>query len=292
VAWLSKILAPVEFSPSCLSSARYAEALACHFHSDLTLLHVLAPPLAAYSAPDVAAYASLVDLDSEMLKAAQARLAALPIEAAAGKQIERVVMEGDAASSIADYAREGRFDMIVMPTHGYGRLHCLLQGSVTAKVLQDARCPVWTGAHIEPSAEGDPVGFHTVLCALDLEAESRATLDWAAAWAREYGAQLHVVHVIPGSSISVGGVYFDPQWHDDLVSRAHREIDELQSDLHTNAKTWIRTGEAPRAIREVAARLGAELLVIGRGTHTGLMGKLQSHAYSIVRESPCPAAAV
>jgi nucleotide-binding universal stress UspA family protein len=37
---LSKILAPVDFSARCRGAVEYAEALACHFHSELTLLHV------------------------------------------------------------------------------------------------------------------------------------------------------------------------------------------------------------------------------------------------------------
>jgi len=40
---LSKILLPVAFSERCRGAARYAAAPACHFHSELTLLHVVVP---------------------------------------------------------------------------------------------------------------------------------------------------------------------------------------------------------------------------------------------------------
>jgi nucleotide-binding universal stress UspA family protein len=38
---LSKIIAPVDFSARSPGAARSAGRLACHFHSELTLLHVL-----------------------------------------------------------------------------------------------------------------------------------------------------------------------------------------------------------------------------------------------------------
>ena len=47
----SKILVPVAFSGRCEGAAQYAEALACHFHAELVLLHVVAP-VPAYWSPD------------------------------------------------------------------------------------------------------------------------------------------------------------------------------------------------------------------------------------------------
>ena len=38
---LAKILLPIDFSERCLPVARYAIPLAEHFHSELTLLHVI-----------------------------------------------------------------------------------------------------------------------------------------------------------------------------------------------------------------------------------------------------------
>ena len=37
---LSKILLPVDVSERCAEAAHYAKALACRFHSDLTIAHV------------------------------------------------------------------------------------------------------------------------------------------------------------------------------------------------------------------------------------------------------------
>lgn len=47
---------------------------------------------------------------------------------------------GPAGETIARFAEEGAFDLIIMGTHGYGALGRLVMGSVTTQVL--ARCTV------------------------------------------------------------------------------------------------------------------------------------------------------
>ena len=41
-------------------------------------------------------------------------------------------------------------------------------------------------------------------------------------------------------------------------------------------------------VSDVASRRKADLLVIGRGRESGLLGRLRANAYAILRESPCP----
>jgi len=61
-----------------------------------------------------------------------------------------VLKEGDPAQQIVEYARTTDVDLIMMPTHGYGRFRAALLGSVTAKVIHDSLCALWTSAHIQP----------------------------------------------------------------------------------------------------------------------------------------------
>jgi hypothetical protein len=46
-----------------------------------------------------------------------------------------------------EFAANHHVDLVMMPTHGVGTFRSFLVGSVTAKVLHDANCPVWTAAH-------------------------------------------------------------------------------------------------------------------------------------------------
>ena len=57
-------------------------------------------------------------------------------------ECREVVLHGKAAAEIASYARKGKYDLIVMGSHGYGAIERLLLGSVVAKVLALCKTPV------------------------------------------------------------------------------------------------------------------------------------------------------
>jgi nucleotide-binding universal stress UspA family protein len=49
---------------------------------------------------------------------------------------------GPVADGIADHAQEGRFDLIVMGSHGHGELAGMVMGSVATRVLARCKVPV------------------------------------------------------------------------------------------------------------------------------------------------------
>jgi nucleotide-binding universal stress UspA family protein len=60
----------------------------------------------------------------------------------AGLKYQTHVLIGDPAQQIAQFAKQGRFDKIIMGTHGRGGLTGLLMGSVATKVLHLTSVPV------------------------------------------------------------------------------------------------------------------------------------------------------
>src|ERR1022692_4082168 len=164
---LSRILVPVEFSPRCRGAVQYAEALSCHFHCEIVLLHVVIPPLANFSSFEAMAYTSAGDVCSSDLEQRSVDLAAFPCSAPPDAGVRRVVLEGDPTQTIVEFASAEKCDLIVMPTHGYGPFRRFLLGSVTAKVLHDAICPVWTGPHMERAPDYSSVHFQNIVCAID-----------------------------------------------------------------------------------------------------------------------------
>ena len=60
----------------------------------------------------------------------------------AGVKYHTHVAIGDPAEKIAEFAKKGRFDKIVMGTHGRGGIAGLLMGSVATKVLHLTSIPV------------------------------------------------------------------------------------------------------------------------------------------------------
>jgi len=285
---ISKILVPVAFSARCEGAVQYAEALACHFHAQLMLFHVVSP-IPTYWCPDAVVMSP--EVTEEAVEQSKAELDRFLADGLKGISVARIVEEGDPAQQIVEFAHNQNVDLIVMPTHGYGPFRRFLLGSVTAKVLHDACCPVWTGPHMEQAPEYQKISFRRILAAVDLGPHSRAVLEWAAGLAREYGADLDIVHAIPASTVSVGGFYFDPEWRTHVVNEAHDRISYLQSDLGTKGEALVETGEVAHVVRAAAEESQANLVVIGRG-HAGVLGRLRANAYAIIRESPCAVAAI
>ena len=58
------------------------------------------------------------------------------------------------------------------------------------------------------------------------------------------------------------------------------------------AETVMESGSPAKLVHRVAAEWGADLVVIGRHTDDSILGRLTTHAYAIVRESPCPVLSV
>jgi nucleotide-binding universal stress UspA family protein len=163
---IKKILFPVDFSDSCLGAARYVEAFAGRFEAEIKLLHVVG--MGEHT------------LAEELLPGRRRQLDAFLADELKYFSTERVCVTGDAASEIVDAARRWSPDLVMMPTHRLGSFRRLLIGSVTAKVLHDLDCPVWTSAHVETAPPLEQIHCRRVLCAVDLAEGSRSLLEWVA----------------------------------------------------------------------------------------------------------------
>jgi nucleotide-binding universal stress UspA family protein len=206
--------------------------------------------------------------------------------------VRRLLLQGDPAREIVECARREQVSLIMMPTHGYGPFRRMLLGSVTAKVLHDADCPVWTAAHVETPPAGE-AAIRRIMCAVDLKPGSASALDWPARLAAELGAGLTLVHSLVELDPRTQGYYLSPEWRKFLVDAAEREIGALQKEAGTAAEVHLTMGPAAKAVCEDARTAQADLLVIGRGLDAGgVLGRLTSQAYAIIRQSPCPVVSV
>jgi len=256
-----KILFPVDFSQQSIGAAHYVEAFTGRFDAQLTVLHVIEPP--SYN-------------DTLMDRAAQRRerLDTFLASELSYFKVEKVVAEGDPAANILKVATARQADLIMMPTHGHGAFRRFLLGSVTAKILHDADCPVWTGVHLENAPPLDKLEFRNFLCAVNLDAHGKKVFESAQEFADEYRANLTVVHAASLDRES-----------------ARRKIAELTGP-ESKASVVLEAGEVSQVVANVAARLPADMLVIGRSPTPGVLGRLRTHAYPIIRQSPCPVISV
>jgi nucleotide-binding universal stress UspA family protein len=286
---LSHILVPIDFSERSSGAVRYAEALMQRFSSRLTLLHVLPPPHYEFGAMEVGG-SVLEELFRNRSEQAQRELDNFLANELPADRTVRLLIEGDPATKIVALAHDEQAGLIVMPTHGYGPFRRFILGSVTAKVLHDADCPVWTGVHLEAES-AEQVQFRKVVAALDLGQQSERTLMWASRFAQGVGAQLTLVHATPNLE-GQAGEYFDPDWRKHVETQVREQVDALQQRLNTHAPLLVDSGDASTVVCQLAQEAGADLLVIGRGSAAGVFGRLRANAYSIIRQSTCPVVSV
>jgi nucleotide-binding universal stress UspA family protein len=287
---LSKILLPVDFSERCIGAAHHAVSLASHFQAEIAMVHVVEPLRYDFGEMEFAGGVANEVMQGRVTQARQ-RLETFLSQELAGARVSRVLLEGDPAQCIVSFAHEQQAGLIAMPTHGYGPFRRFILGSVTAKVLHDADCPVLTGVHLEGPPEIASLAFRTILCAVDLGPQSRKTLCWAAQMAAEFGARLLLVHANPSIEARPGD-YFDTGLTKELVTAAQEELAHLLKDMHAEAETIVEGGDPPQVICRMAAQRKADLLVIGRGSAAGLFGRLRTNAYAIIRQSPCAVVSV
>jgi hypothetical protein len=158
-------------------------------------------------------------------------------------------------------------------------------------VLHDAACPVWSSAHVEQLPDFRNIAFRNVVCALDLSHKGCETLKWVSKFAKEYGTKLTIAHAIR-SPISAGAEYMYTDWWQEMADSARMDLANLQKGLGTHAEVNIISGETAYAVRQAGEMAHADLLVIGRSLADGLVGRLRTHAFPIIRQSHCPVVSV
>jgi nucleotide-binding universal stress UspA family protein len=284
---LNEILLPTDFSPPCADVARYAAGVARHFNSKITLLHVLPPVNMAF-----AAFGSTAMLDEVLAHQNEEtckRLSSSFADEFGGMAVKHIVSEGDAAETIATYCASERIGLIMMPTRGCAAFRRYLLGSVTAKVLHDVNCPVWTSSHITDRPSAVSVIPKVIVCAIDRTPEGDAILKWAADLASDLQARLVVAHAIPSLEFRLETYFLEADMRKALLGDAQARISTvLQGTQMPGAEIRVEGGSVPTVVRSVAEDSRADLLIIGRATHRAMTGRLRTHSYALIRESACP----
>lgn len=283
-----KILFPVDLSEQCRRVAPFVKDVALRFNSQVLMLHVMqSPPM--YGAPPDLGFAPIIDLDL-WRKERRASVNTFLTEELAGISLVRVVVEGDPAIEIVNAARKERMDVVMMPTHGHGPFRALLLGSVTAKVLHDVECPVWTASHTEKAPAHPPPQWRRIICAVELIEEDVRPVQWARELAREEGAEFLLLHAIP--AFNAEAVWPEKSFRESMSYAAHQQMVSIFGDAVKEAQVSIQFGSPARVVGDAAMAWNADLVVIGRGESQKRLGRLRSDAYGIIRESPCPVISV
>jgi len=200
--------------------------------------------------------------------------------------VKRELVEGPAAESIVVRASKMEAPLIMMPTRGHTRFRQLLLGSVTAAVLHDASCPVWTEAHQDSQQPSEGI-YRSLICAVDMGPRTPEVLRTALDFSKAFGAILHVVHSVPRG---------DQRFANALSDRAHALlVDTARENFAAHCQTVgtqlpleiVEEFHLTDGVSGAVRRHNADLLVIGRGVIQGALGRLRTNAHNLIRLSPC-----
>jgi nucleotide-binding universal stress UspA family protein len=203
---------------------------------------------------------------------------AFPPEAAVGWHVHHPEIT-DVPHSLAEHADELEADLVIMLAHGRKQLHRWWFGTVAQQAVRQSPAPILL---LHPGPDGAiAVPFRHVLVPLDGRAEHEAGLPAAVELAQLASAPLHLLMVVPTRSVLGGPDAATGQ----LLPSATREVLELaeqegveylkrhveqlqEAGLSTSAT--VARGEPADVIRDTAARLAADLIVLGTHGAAGM----------------------
>lgn len=276
---IRKILFPVDFSLSCVAMAVYVQRAATLFGAEVTMVHVC--DLASHNGFELYARAP-GDIAKEHLDIGRSRLQLFLASEFPEAQCARILLAGEAATLITEFAKKNHFDLILMPTHA-GPFRRMLLGSTTAKVLDNSDCPVLTMLHSEtivpPSLE-----HKNWICGVGSSEDSERVLCYARDAALAAGAKLSAIHVVQSS---------EEDSNAQISSEAERKAgNHLRDKARLDGSVRIVVGPVKETLLDAARQSSADLLVVGRGHHGGALGRMRDLTYSLIRDAPCPVVSV
>ena len=143
---MKKILCAIDLSEGSSKVVGAAAGITQALGAELRLIHIFDHPL--YNLPTgfnpPAGYsAALLEADKGIRQHLEERLKE-QLDSLEGSdfKVDCRLAEGPAAQQIVEYAREEKYELIIMGTHGYSGLKHALLGSVAERVVRTSEVPV------------------------------------------------------------------------------------------------------------------------------------------------------
>lgn len=194
---LDHILVPLDGSPLAECVLPHVITLAKTFDAQVTLVHVLEQPSASLRLPKA-------DPLDWYLQKSTARVYLDTVQARLEEHnlfIQTALLEGRATEQIVELAHARKVDLLILS--GYGESGAKVGdesgiSSVVHHILQRVRISTLIIRTSQPvAAQTDNLRYQRLLVPLDGSQRAGSVLAIAAALAREQGAELSVVHVVP-----------------------------------------------------------------------------------------------
>lgn len=158
-AGFKKILFATDMSDTARYAARYACSIGSQYKAEVWAIHVVPDVLEGYSAQAGINMASRLDkTGKEAFNEAAVRQAEIQLKDRIRKTSQKVLEQvpwcplsedrviiktGNPVDTIVQTAKEGRFDLVIMGTHGHSEIEDLFVGSTASGVIETSSVPVF-----------------------------------------------------------------------------------------------------------------------------------------------------
>jgi nucleotide-binding universal stress UspA family protein len=279
---LTKILVTTDFSEVSDRALDYAMALARRYDARIYLAHVITPDPFQFAEPQLAQATY-----EKVRQAAEEGITDILISGKLrGVPHEVLLEEGNVWPALEELIIEHEIDLVVVGTHGRGKVQKILIGSVAEEIFRQADCAVLT---VGPGVKGETareVELKSILFATDFGPGAEKAAAHAFSLAQEHDARVTLLHVIESAAA----------FTEKSVAR-QREINvvRMKQLMPPGSENWCKPefrvtfGSAVEEILIAARESRADLVVMGAKTRRSLAGHLPlTIAYNVVTKASCP----
>jgi nucleotide-binding universal stress UspA family protein len=270
------ILFATDFSDYSRRALPYVTSLARKFGSSVYLWHMVTPSQLTIGAPEAAPdrYESEWQSSSEELSEMVRR------PEFDGLNAKAVLTGGILQDELIRVINENKIDLIVVGTHGRTGIRRPALGSVAEQICRIASCPVLT---VGPNVVLNQMTlFQRILVPIDFSEESTRILPYVLDIAREYGATITLLRVIPPDA----AVGINAQALTESLSQTLQKV-FAKEGLDRLPQFLIEIGQPVEAILRAAQKNNADMIAIGIKHAPGI--QLQSGvAYRVMAGASCP----
>jgi nucleotide-binding universal stress UspA family protein len=254
--FFGKILVPVDGSHSCLHAKMLAVSIAKKFKSKVTVIHCAShdfmhPELKAqYQLP----HSILHKIDEAYLQAGKKIIRnAEEMFKEAGIEVDtKLVSYEDPAEFILQLVKDKGYDLVIIGNRAGNQSERYSLGSVTEKVARHAECPVLI-VKKKPKVK-------KLLTAVDGSKYADKALEYAVQLAKNYNADLALVHVEEDRLIRVGG----PQVEDCVGTVGECILKDAATKLEgVSFDKKLEYGSPAEVIIKVAKKADVDIIVVG-----------------------------
>jgi len=263
-----KILVPLDGSNFAELALPYAEDLMEVFNSDVTLLFVCDTPECEQNHEHQVYMEKMAEQVAEEVGKKHPR-----------KSVNPVVLKGNAAVEIIDYADKNDIGLVALATHGRSGIIAWALGSVAHKILHAVDIPVLlvrAGGHIKKVDRGKLLEH--ILVPLDGSEAGETALTYAKPLAEKLSSEVILCQVVPpGRHVhTIGGLdYVRFNGHEMDIAREKSEaylagaVERMEAKK-ARVRSEIRVGDPAEEIIKLAEETGTCLVAMSTHGHSGI----------------------